>query len=77
MEHVLLARDRLGKALLGRIGRNRRARLQRLGLSAERAVELEQELGPEPGGERRARQIDEIADAFEADAWERRNQVAR
>ena len=76
-EHVLLARDRLGKALLGRIGRNRRARLQGLGLPAERAVELEQKLRAEPRGERRARQIDEIADAFQADAGERRNQVAR
>ena len=37
---------------------------------AERTVELAQHFGAEAGGERRARQIDDIADALQADAGE-------
>ena len=67
-EHVLLARDRLVKAALGDIGCDRQARAERLVLAAERAVEPAQEIGAEAGGERRARQIDDVADAFQADS---------
>src|SRR5262249_57363874 len=77
LEHVLLARDRLGEALLGEIGRDRDARLQRLGLAAERAIKLAQQLGTEARGERCAWQIDEIADAFQAHARKRRHEVVR
>ena len=66
-EHGLLARDRLVKALLGEIGCDRTQRAERLVLAAERAVELAQEIDAEAGGERRARQIDDVADAFQAD----------
>ena len=76
-EHVLLARDRLGKLLLGDIGRDRQERGERLVLAAERAVELAQELGAETGGERRARQIEDVADAFEADARQRGDGLGR
>ena len=76
-EHVLLARDRLGEALLGDIGRDRQARRERLVLAAERAVELAQQVGAEAGGERRARQVDDVADALQADARQRRDRLGR
>ena len=51
-EHVLLARDRLGKTLLGDIRRDRQPRIERLVLAPERAVELAQQFAAEAGGER-------------------------
>ena len=42
-------------------------------LVAERAVELAQQIRAEAGGKRRARQIDNVADALEADARQRRH----
>ncbi len=76
-EHVLLARDRLVEALLGEIRRNRQARAERLVLAAERAVELAQEIGAEAGGERRARQIEDVADALQAEARQCGDHVTR
>ena len=72
-EHVLLARDRFGKTLLGDIRRDRQARIERLMLVAKRAVELAQQVGAEARGQRRARQVDDVADALQADACERRD----
>src|SRR5262249_14120457 len=66
-EHVLLARDRLVKALLRDIARDPQTRGQRFGFGAKRAVELAQEIDAEAGGERRARQVEDVADAFQAD----------
>src|SRR6266511_3167702 len=51
-EHVLLPRNRLVKALLRDIWRDRQARGERLVFAAERAVELAQEIGAETGGKR-------------------------
>src|SRR5919108_3307664 len=51
-EHVLLARDRLVKALLRDVGRDRQARGERFVFAAERAIELAQEIGAEAGGKR-------------------------
>ena len=65
------ARDRLWKALLGDIRRDRQARRQRLWSTPKRAIELAQQRLRRSGGQRRARQIDDIADALEADARER------
>ena len=76
-EHVLLARDRLGKTLLGDVRRDRQARIERLVLAAERAVELAQQFAAEAGGEGCARQIDDIADALQADARQRRDGLRR
>src|SRR5262249_38127069 len=70
-EHVLLARDRLVKTFLREIGRDRQARGQRLVFTAERTIHLTQEIGTETGGERRARQIENIADAVPAEARQR------
>ena len=42
-EHVVLARDRLGEALLGQRGRHRQARRDRLVLAAERLVDAAHE----------------------------------
>ena len=67
-QNVLLARDRFGKTLLGDIRCDRQPRRQRLMFVAERTVELAQHFGAEARGERRARQIDDIADALQADA---------
>src|SRR5499433_3733923 len=67
-EHILLARNRLVKALLRDIARDRQARGQRFVFAAKRAVELAQELGAEAGDERRARQVEDVADAFQAEA---------
>ena len=44
---------------------------------AERAVEHAQEFGAEAGGERRARQVEDVADAFQADPRQRGDRVAR
>ena len=46
-------------------------------LAPKRAVELAQQVRAEAGGERAARQIDDIADALETDARERRNGLRR
>ena len=59
------------KIALGHIGRDRKERGERLVLAAERAVELAQEPGAEAGHERRARQIENIADAFQTEARQR------
>ena len=45
-------------------------------LAAQRAVELAQQLGAEAGGQRRARQVDDVADALQADAGERGDGLA-
>src|SRR6266404_3151895 len=76
-EHVLLARDRLVKAFLRHIRRDRQTRAQRLVFAAERAIELAQEIGAEAGGERRARQTENVADAFQADARQRGDRLLR
>ena len=70
-QHVLLARDRLGEALLGDVGRDRQARRQRLVLERECAVELAQDGAAEARGQRCARQVDHVADLLETDARER------
>ena len=59
------------KALLGDIRRDRQPRVERLVLVAQRAVELAQQVVTETRGQRRARQIDNVADAFQADARQR------
>ena len=76
-QHVLLARDRLGEGLLGDIGRDRQQRLQGLALAPQRAVELAQQVTAEAGGERRARHVENIADALEADAAQARRGLLR
>ncbi len=65
-EHVGLAGDRLGKALLGHGGRQRQARRDRLVGIAQRLIETEQQRLAEARGERRARTRGEIGDADEA-----------
>ncbi len=45
-QHVLFARDRLGKTLLGHIGRDRQPRIERLVFDPKRAVELAQQSAP-------------------------------
>src|SRR6516162_2443197 len=62
-EHIFLARDRLGKALLRDIARDRQTRGERFIFAPERAVELAQEIGAEAGGERRARRPSRAASA--------------
>src|SRR5262249_27684464 len=76
-EYVLLACDWLMEASFGDIGRNRQARGERLVFAPERAVEPAQEIGAETGGERGARQIDDVADALEAEARQRGDGLAR
>ena len=76
-EHVAFEPDRIGEALLGHIGRQRQARRDRLVLPAERLVDAADEDFAEPGGERRARQVDEIADTPEADFGERLDRLRR
>src|SRR5215831_18096660 len=76
-EHILLARDRLVKALLRDIARDRQTRGQRFVFAAKGAVELAQELGAEAGGERRARQVEDVADAFQADPRQRGDRLVR
>src|SRR5260221_13234391 len=66
-EHILLARDRLVKALLRDIARDRQTRGERFVFAAKRAVELAQEIGAEAGDERGARQGAEVAHAVQAD----------
>ena len=65
-EHVGLAGDRLGKALLGHRRRHRQARRDRLVGIAQRLIEAEQQRLAEARGERRARAGGEIGDAGEA-----------
>src|SRR5262249_35776208 len=76
-EHVLLARDRFVKALLRDIARDRQTRGQRFVFASKRAVELAQEIGAEAGGERRARQVEDVADAFQADPRQRGDRLVR
>src|SRR6516165_3583652 len=76
-EHILLARDRLGKALLRDIARDRQTRGEQFIFAPERAVELAQEIGAEAGGERRARQVEDVADAFQADPRQRGDRLVR
>src|SRR5262245_58193238 len=76
-EYILLARDRLVKALLRDIARDRQTRGQRFVFAAKGAVELAQELGAEAGGERRARQVEDVADAFQADPRQRGDRLVR
>ncbi len=66
-----------GKRFSATIGRDRQQWRERLVFAAERAVELAQQVGAEARGERRARQVDDVADALEADAGERRDGVGR
>src|SRR5262249_34693231 len=76
-EHILLARDRLVKALLRDIARDRQTRGQRFVFAAKRAVELAQELGAEAGGERRARQGEGGADGVPAGPRQRGDRLVR
>src|SRR5215813_15413568 len=76
-EHILLARDRLVKTLLHDIARDWQTRGERLVFAAKRAVELAQEIGAEAGGERGARQVEDVADAFQAEAPERGGSLIR
>src|SRR5215469_5610101 len=76
-EHILLARNRLVKALLRDIARDRQARGERFVFAAKRAVELAQEIGAEAGGERGARQVEDVADALQAEAPERGDGLVR
>src|SRR5262249_56689263 len=76
-EHILLARDRLVKALLRDIARDRQTRGQRFVFATKGAVELAQKLGAEAGGERRARQVEGVADAFQADPRQRGDRPVR
>ena len=74
-EHVGLARDRIGKALLGHRGRHRQARRDRLVGSAQRLIEAEQQRLAEARGERRARARGEIGDAGEAGGFQIRDDL--
>ena len=74
-EHVLLARNRLGERLLGKIRRHRQARTERLAFAPERAIELAQQIVAETRRQRAARQIDDVGDALEADALEHRDGI--
>ncbi len=69
-EHILLACDRLMKAPLRDVRCNRQKRRERLVLVAECAIELAQEVGAEACGERCARKLQNVADAFQAEAIE-------
>ena len=68
LQDIFLARNRFGKALLGDIRRNGQPWRQRLVFVAECTIKLAQDFGPETSGERRSRQIDDIADALQANA---------
>ena len=68
-EHVGLARDRIGKALLGHRRRHRQARRDRLVGAAERLIEAEQQRLAEARGERRARTRGEIGDALRPEVF--------
>ena len=72
-EHVGLARDRLGKALLGHGRRHRQARHDRLVDAAQRLIEAEQQALAEARGERRARARGKIGDAGEAGGFQARD----
>ena len=76
-EHVAFERDRIGESLLGHIGRHRQARRDRLVFPPERLVEAADQKFAEPGGERGARQVDEIGDALEAEFGERLDGLGR
>src|SRR5207245_2826425 len=54
-EHILLARDRLVKALLRDIERDRQTRGERFGFAAKRVVALAHETGPEAHADAAAR----------------------
>jgi hypothetical protein len=70
-EHVAFERDRIGEALLGHISGDRQVRRDRLIFPPERLVEAADQKFAEAGGEGRARQVDEIADALESEFDER------
>ena len=74
-EHVGLARDRIGKALLGHRGRHRQARHDRFVGAAQRLIETEQQRLAEARGERRARPRGQIGDADEARGLQVRDDV--
>ena len=76
-EHVLFARDWFVKVFFGDIGRDRQPRSERLVFACERAIEHAQEISAEAGGERRARQVEDVADAFQADPRQRGDHVTR
>ena len=76
-EHVLLPRDRLGETLLGKIGRDRQPWTEWFVGAAERVVEPGEKVVAEAGGERRARQVDDVADALETKARQRRDRIIR
>src|SRR6516165_4896216 len=76
-KHILLARNRLVKALLRDIARDRQARGERFVFAAKRAVKLAQEIDAEAGGERGARQVEDVADALQAEAPERGDSLVR
>src|SRR5262249_60378592 len=63
VEYVLLARDRLGEALLGEIGRDRGARLQRLRLPGQRAHRACRQPWAETRRRAPPRPVEEISDS--------------
>ena len=70
-EHVALERDRFGEALLRDRGRDRQARRDRLVVAAERLIDAAHELRAEARRERRARAVEHVGDALQADLRER------
>ena len=70
-EHVAFKADRIGESLLGHIGRHRPSRRDRLVFPPERLIEAADKDFAEPGGERCARQVNDIGDALEAELGER------
>src|SRR5262249_3378060 len=67
-QNIFLACDRLGKTLFSHIRCHRQPWGQRFVLMAQGTIELTQHIRSETCGQRRARQIDDIADVFQADA---------
>ena len=67
LQHVLLAQDRLEEHGLRAIDGRRNDGDERLGRAPQRLVEAAQEFRLEARGKRRARLIDELADALEAE----------
>jgi hypothetical protein len=76
-EHVAFERDRLGKALLGDVARQRLARRDRFLVHAQGLVETQDQLGPEAGGERRTGASQEIGNVFQADLSQQGHDLGR
>ena len=74
-EHVLFARDRIGKPPLGHRGRQRQARRDRLVGAAERLIETAEKSIAESRRKRCTRTLDEISHTLEAGARQRRGDL--